>query len=183
MGSTGHLTRDLLVTEGIIDPAQFVGIDLSDDLAGRYAEMGLLVLRGDLLGLLARPELEDVGVLNLDAYYAVNSPKLLADLRLTRSMASRAVEKFGEFCLFLNADLDAAVRHQCRASRAMRQHATTVSGTYDGCGRCRIPPELLLPDGCDEAIDAGELGIFGMFEIYRGRRSGHRMANLRVVIA
>jgi len=183
MGSTGHLTRDLLLREGVIDPAQFTGIDLRSELADSHSAAGVPVLRGDLFTLLARPEMEGVGVLNLDGYYAVNSPKLHADLRLIRLLALRSLKRYGEFCLILNADLDGAVRNKNRASRAMREHAIMVSETFVECGRCRIEPKLLLPVECEKSIDEGELGTFGMFEIYRGRKGGHRMANLRLVLA
>jgi hypothetical protein len=41
---------------------------------------------------------------------------------------------------------------------------------------------MLLPAGSETAIDAGEVGVFGAFEIYRGKKGGHRMANLRVIL-
>jgi hypothetical protein len=182
MGRTGHLTRELLLREAVIAPPQFIGIDIRSELVEAYSEAGVLVLRGDLYTLLGRPELEDVGVLNLDGYYAVNSPKLHADLRLIRLLALRSIKRFGEFCLLLNADLDGAVRHKHQASAAMRSHVEMVSETFADCGHCRIEPEFLLPAECGPAIDNGLLGTFGMFEVYRGRKGGHRMANLRLVL-
>jgi hypothetical protein len=41
---------------------------------------------------------------------------------------------------------------------------------------------MLLPDGGEQAIDAGFVGVLGAFEIYRGSVRGHRMANLRVIL-
>jgi hypothetical protein len=32
------------------------------------------------------------------------------------------------------------------------------------------------------AIDAGGVGVFGAFEIYCGKKGGHRMANLRIIV-
>ena len=93
-------------------PAQFVGIDINDELVNHYSAAGVIVLRGDLFSLVARPELSRVGVLNLDGYYAVNSPKLHADLRLIRLLAMGSIKLYGEFCLLLNSDLDAAVRQR-----------------------------------------------------------------------
>ncbi|WP_337175127.1 hypothetical protein [Paludisphaera sp.] len=183
MGSTGHLTREILLREGIIDPRQFVGVDLSGKLAAGHALAGPTVLQGDLLSLLNSPELSEVGVLNFDAYYAVASPKLQADLQLTRGKAARSLRLFGEFCLILNADLDAAVRRKLRPSTALRKHAEVVSEIYHECGLCRISPELLLPSECETPLDAGDTGRFGMFEVYRGRRGGHRMALLRLMIS
>src|SRR5947208_15362697 len=37
MGRTGHLTRQLLLREGVIDPAQFIGIDINDELANHHS--------------------------------------------------------------------------------------------------------------------------------------------------
>jgi hypothetical protein len=182
MGKTGHLTRELLLREALIAPAQFVGIDINDELVNHHSAAGVSVLRGDLFSLVARPELSRVGVLNLDGYYAVNSPKLHADLRLIRLLAISSIKLYGEFCLFLNADLDAAVRQRNRASMAIREHANLVADTFVDCGCCQIPSELLLPPECGESIDGGQIGTFGMFEIYRGRKAGHRMANLRLVL-
>ena len=182
MGRTGHLTRELLLREAVIEPAQFIGIDINDELANHYSSAGVTIIRGDLFSLVAHPELSKVGILNLDGYYAVNSPKLHADLRLIRLLALRSIKLYGEFCLFLNADLDAAVRQKNRASIAIREHADLVADTFLGCGRCQIQPDLLLPSECGEAIDGGQIGAFGMFEIYRGKKAGHRMANLRLVV-
>ena len=41
---------------------------------------------------------------------------------------------------------------------------------------------MLLPDGGEEVIESGFEGVLGAFEIYRGKRSGHRMANLRLIL-
>jgi hypothetical protein len=182
MGKTGHLTRELLLRESLIVPSQFVGIDINDELVNHHSAAGVSVLRGDLFSLVARPELSRVGILNLDGYYAVNSPKLHADLCLIRLLAMSSIKLYGEFCIFLNADLDAAVRQRNRASAAMREHANLVADTFVDCGRCQIQSDLLLPPECVESIDGGQIGTFGMFEIYRGRKAGHRMANLRLVL-
>src|SRR5437870_580236 len=61
MGRTGHLTRHLLLREAVIAPAQFVGIDINEELANHYSSAGLSVLRGDLFSLVAHPELSKVG--------------------------------------------------------------------------------------------------------------------------
>ena len=41
---------------------------------------------------------------------------------------------------------------------------------------------MLLPDGSDEQIESGFVGVLGAFEIYRGSARGHRMANLRIIL-
>jgi hypothetical protein len=41
---------------------------------------------------------------------------------------------------------------------------------------------MLLPEGGEQAVEAGFVGVLGAFEIYRGSVRGHRMANLRVIL-
>jgi hypothetical protein len=41
---------------------------------------------------------------------------------------------------------------------------------------------MLLPEGGEQAIDTGFIGVLGAFEVYRGSVHGHRMANLRVIL-
>jgi hypothetical protein len=48
--------------------------------------------------------------------------------------------------------------------------------------RRELTPEMLLRPGREEQIDAGFVGELGAFEIYRGKRRGHRMANLRLIL-
>ena len=48
--------------------------------------------------------------------------------------------------------------------------------------RRNLAPDMLLPAGTEDKVDAGFIGTLGAFEIYRGKARGHRMANLRLVI-
>jgi hypothetical protein len=48
--------------------------------------------------------------------------------------------------------------------------------------RRELTADLLLPAGGEEQINAGFVGTLGAFEIYRGSRRGHRMANLRLIL-
>jgi hypothetical protein len=41
---------------------------------------------------------------------------------------------------------------------------------------------MLLPPGGEQQVDDGFVGTLGAFEIYRGARGGHRMANLRIIL-
>jgi hypothetical protein len=41
---------------------------------------------------------------------------------------------------------------------------------------------MLLPEGSEQQVDAGFVGVLGAFEVYRGSARGHRMANLRVIV-
>jgi len=48
--------------------------------------------------------------------------------------------------------------------------------------RRELAAEMLLPCGSEEQINAGDVGVFGAFEVYRGSVRGHRMANLRIIL-
>ena len=185
MGATGWLTLELLESEGIITPGGFVGIDLDTARIEGYRQLrpDLKWVAGNFYANLEAMELANVGVLNLDAYYAVGSTDPMADFRLVRGLAQRSLERFGEFALFLNADLDAVVRRGLPPGPSLRHHAALVSKNFEGClQRRRLTPEMLLPPGSEDAIDSGFVGTLGAFEIYRGKDGGHRMANLRVIL-
>ena len=172
-----------LLRVGIIDPFQFIGVDLSEDIVRKHQHLGIRAVCGNLHQVL--PGYPGVGVLNLDGYYAVGSHKLRADLLGVRAAAERSLSRLGEFCLLLNCDLDAAPRTRGAGTIgvAIREHARMIARAFD-----RVPQysylddELLLPAGAEDRIEAGELGPFGYFEIYRGRKGGHRMANLRLAL-
>jgi hypothetical protein len=102
---------------------------------------------------------------------------------LIRAVIVRGLEKFGEFALFWNQDLDSVVRRQNTPGQALRRHIEMVCKTLKGClPRRELTPGMLLPAGSDERINAGFVGVLGAFEIYRGKARGHRMANLRLVL-
>jgi hypothetical protein len=107
----------------------------------------------------------------------------MGDFHLIRGLALQGVERFGEFALFWNQDLDSVVRRGNHRGRALRRHAEMVCRALKGClSRRVLAPEMLLPEGGEEVIESGFVGVLGAFEIYRGKRSGHRMANLRLIL-
>jgi hypothetical protein len=181
LGRTGHLSYQMLIDEGLINPSRFLGIDLDPEQVRQHQERGIEAVAGNLFIVL--PEHPDVGVLNFDGYYAVGSRTLAADIRLIRQVAERSVRRWGEFALFLNADLDAAARQGRGVGEALRKHARLITETFDRCPpHLLLSDTLLLPAGDEEKVEAGALGRFGSFDIYRGRRAGHRMANLRLLL-
>ena len=185
MGTTGWLTLNLLESQGVLAPGGFVGIDLDPERIENYRQRrpDLKWIADNLFACLDMTEFANVGILNLDAYYAVGSPDAMSDFRLVRGLAMRASERFGEFALFLNADLDAVLRQGFRPGLSLRRHAELVSRTFSGCfQRRRLSSKMLFPIGSEEAIDSGFIGTLGAFEIYRGKAGGHRMANLRVIL-
>ncbi len=185
MGATGLLTLDLLQRAGVLAPGGFVGIDLDPARidAFRQARPGFKWVAGNLYERLQAPELANVGVLNLDGYGEVGTRSAAVDFPLLRGLVERGLDTFGEFALFWNQDLDAVVRRGQDRGPALRRHADMVCEALRGClPRRELTSAMLLPEGGEQQIEAGFVGVLGAFEIYRGSVRGHRMANLRVIL-
>jgi hypothetical protein len=183
LGNTGYLAYQLLLSERVITREQFLGVDTSKDIVEKHLGLGIRAERGNLHEIL--PAHPDVGVLNLDGYYAVGSPRLRADLLGIKAAAERSLKSFGEFCLLLNSDLDAAprTRGSGTVAIALREHARMIAKTFDKVPiHSYLDDELVLPPGDENRVAAGELGVFGCLEVYRGRENGHRMVNLRLAL-
>ncbi len=185
MGETGGLTLDLLERKGVLAPGGFVGLDLDPARIDGFRQRrpDLKWVAGNLYERLDAPELARVGVLNLDVYGEVGTPSAPVDFPLLRGLVQRGLDTFGEFALFWNQDLDAVVRRRQERGLALRRHAEMVCDTLRGClPRRELTSTMLLPEGSEQAIDAGFVGVLGAFEIYRGSVRGHRMANLRIIL-
>jgi hypothetical protein len=140
-------------------------------------------LAGNLYERLDAPELANVGVLNLDEYDEVANRSAEVDFDLIRGLVKRGLDRFGEFALFWNQDLDAVVRRRQDRGDSLRRHADMVCDALKGClPRRELTSGMLLPAGGEAEVDAGFVGVLGAFEIYRGSDRGHRMANLRVIL-
>jgi hypothetical protein len=185
MGASGWLTLDLLEHEGVLAPRGFVGVDLDPARVDGFRQRrpDLKWVAGNLYERLEAPELANVGILNLDVYGEVGNRSAPVDFPLLRGMVQRGLDTFGEFALFWNQDLDAVVRRRQDRGQALRRHAEMVCETLSGClPRRQLTSGLLLPEGSEEEIDSGFVGVIGAFEVYRGSIRGHRMANLRVIL-
>jgi hypothetical protein len=185
MGATGLLTLGLLEREGVLAPGGFVGIDLDPARIDGFRQQrpDLKWVTGNLYERLDAPELANVSVLNLDAYCEVGDPSARGDFVLLRGLVQRGLERFGEFALFWNQDLDSVVRRQHGRGAALRRHADAVCKALTSLlPRRELTSEMVLPQGSEDRIDGGHVGILGAFEIYRGTTGGHRMANLRIVL-
>jgi hypothetical protein len=185
MGETGLLTMELLECEQVMAAGGFVGVDL--DLARieafRQQRPDLKWVAGNLYEVLEAAELANVGILNLDEYGEVGNPNSIVDFNLIRGLAKRGLEKFGEFALFWNQDLDAVTRRGKDRGQSLRSHAEMVCKALKGClPRRDLTSDMLLPEGSEGEIDSGFIGTLGAFAIYRGSARGHRMANLRVIL-
>src|SRR5437764_824338 len=185
MGETGLLTLDLLEREGVLAPDGFVGIDLDAARIDGFRQHrpDLKWVASNLYERLDAPELSNVGILNLDEYGEVGNRSAQVDFPLIRGLVKRGLDTFGEFALFWNQDLDAVVRRRQDRGQALRRHAEMVCEALKGClPRRELTPAMLLPEGGEEEIDSGFVGVLGAFEVYRGSVRGHRMANLRVIL-
>jgi hypothetical protein len=185
MGETGWLTLHLLESQGVLAPSGFVGLDLDPARIDGFRQRrpDLKWVAGNLYERLDAPELAHVGVLNLDVYGEVGTRSAPVDFPLLRGLVQRGLDTFGEFALFWNQDLDAVVRRRQERGQALRRHAEMVCDTLRGClPRRELTSTMLLPEGAEQQIDAGHVGVLGAFEIYRGSVRGHRMANLRVIL-
>jgi hypothetical protein len=185
MGATGLLTLDLLERQGVLAPGGFVGIDLDPARIDGFRQRrpDLKWVAGNLYERLDAPELAGVGVLNLDAYGEIGDPSARGDFALVRGLVQHGLEKYGEFALFWNQDLDSVVRRRHDREVALRRHADAVCRVLHGLlPRRELTSPMLLPPASEEVIDGGFTGIVGAFEIYRGAVGGHRMANLRIVL-
>jgi hypothetical protein len=185
MGQTGLLTLDLLEREDVLAPGGFVGVDLDPARIDGFQQRrpDLKWVAGNLYERLDVSELADVGVLNLDEYGGVANRSAEVDFDLVRGLVQRGLDRFGEFALFWNQDLDAVVRRRQDRGESLRRHADMVCDALKGClPRRELTSAMLLPKGSEAEIDAGFIGVLGAFEIYRGSERGHRMANLRVIL-
>lgn len=186
MGATGHLTLELLEQTGVLAAGGFVGIDLDgkriDAYRKRYPGYGWV--GGDLFDCLSTGALAGVGILNYDSYDAIGNAAALHVARHIRALARQAIESFGAFALMWNGDLDAVWRLGEQPSVALRRHAVRLAGAFVEAGDVRrsLEAEAMLPPGAEHVLDDGFTGQLGAFSIYRGRRGGHRMANLRLIL-
>src|SRR5579883_3319916 len=99
-------------------------------------------------------------VLNLDEYGEIGDADARGDFQLLRAVVSHSLEKFGEFALFWNQDVDAVVRRRNNRAEALRRHVEMVCRSLRGClPRRELTPEMLLPVGSEEQIDAGFVGV------------------------
>jgi hypothetical protein len=185
MGATGLLTLDMLQREGVLAAGGFVGVDLDPARIDgfRQSRPDLKWIAGNLYEHLHAPEMANVGILNLDEYGEIGTPSAEADFPLIHGLVRRGLERFGEFALFWNQDLDSVSRRRQNRGAAIRRHADMVASVLQGClPRRELTSTMLLPTGSEADIEDGFIGVLGAFEIYRGSARGHRMANLRIIV-
>ena len=185
MGATGLLTLDMLEREGALTVGGFVGVDLDPGRIDgfRRSRPDLKWIAGNLYEHLHAPEMANVGILNLDEYGEIGNRSAETDFPLIHGLVRRGLDRFGEFALFWNQDLDSVSRRRQNRGAALRRHADMVSSVLQDClPRRELTSAMLLPECSEKEIDAGFVGVLGAFELYRGSARGHRMANLRVIL-
>src|SRR3984893_10245287 len=175
MGATGLLTLDMLEREGVLAAGGFVGVDLdSARLDGfRRSRPDLKWIAGNLYEHLHAPGMANVVILNLDEYGEIGSRSAETDFPLIHGLVRRGLDRFGEFALFWNQDLDSVARRGQKRGEALRRHADMVASVLQGClPRRELTSAMLLPLGSEAAVDDGHVGVLGAFEIYRGSARG-----------
>jgi hypothetical protein len=185
MGATGLLTLDMLEREAVLAVGGFVGVDLdAERIDGfRRTRPDLKWIGGNVYEHLHSAEMANVSILNLDEYGEIGNRSAETDFPLIHGLVRRGLERFGEFALFWNQDLDSVSRRRQNRGEALRRHADMVASVLQGClPRRELTSAMLLPKGSEKEIDAGFVGVLGAFELYRGSARGHRMANLRVIL-
>lgn len=178
-GRTGALTLEMLLRERVLYESQFVGVDSDPGIAMEAARTHPAARwrSGSLLEVL--PDLEDVCVLNFDSYRECGSAELELDVDGLRSIAGRAVRRFGAFCLFLNTDLDAVRRKKKVPSVALAHQVELVCSALEGWlpGR-KLDPNRFAIDY--SLLDGKFVGPLGDFYVYRSKT--HRMVNMKIVL-
>lgn len=187
MGETGVKTLELLQDAGVLAAGGFVGIDRDAGRIERFRHQHPEHnwIAGDLLDSLRSPAMENVGVVNFDAYDAVGGPSLFVALRHIKSVMRRSIERFGAAVICVNADLDAARLLGIPYGQALRAHVERLAKVLvdERDQRRRLGGVDLLPPGLERHVDDRSwVGQLGACEVYRGRGGSHRMANLRVIL-
>jgi len=178
MGASGIETLKLL--EDFIP--NFIGIDLDPDNIIKYKSIypnyqWHVANFFDIIN-----KLDDVGVLNLDIYGNVGYDRDYADLLRIKSIIHKSINKFGEFILFYNKDLDGVLRQKQNPGKMLRYHSQKICDAFNNyLPNRKFDLYSLMPQGAEKEINDGFTGIIGAYEIYKGKSSGHRMANLRLL--
>jgi hypothetical protein len=186
-GQTGALTLSMLERAGVLAASGFVGIDREPSIIAGFAAKfpSYKWVTGDIMDALRNPALRRVGVLNHDGYEMVGSSRTRPVGRLVAEVARRSIRRFGAAVVFWNSDLDAVRVHGKTFSSALAEHARTIADVLGEAlpARRRLAPEMLLPRGAEGAVDDPAFtGMLGSIEVYRGKSTGHRMCNVRLIL-
>ena len=181
MGASGIETLTLLENEKLLKPKGFIGIDTDSKIISEFKlkRPDLTWINNDVFDSL--DYLEDIGILNLDTYGNINNQKDNFNLSLIKKIIINSVEKFGEFILFYNKDLDGVMREGKTIPYSLRNHTNIICEIFNNYLPNRsIDPLNILPKGM-ENIPNNFVGQLGSYEIYKGKKRGHRMINLHLI--
>jgi hypothetical protein len=181
MGVSGIETLKLLEGENLLKPKGFIGIDTNSKIISEFKlkRPDLTWINSDIFDSL--DSLEDVGILNLDTYGNINNEKDNFNLFLLKRLIINSIKKFGEFILFYNKDLDGILREGKTIPSSLRDHTNTICKIFKNYLPNRsINPFNILPEN-KENIQNDFVGQLGSYEIYKGKKRGHRMINLHLI--
>jgi hypothetical protein len=182
MGSSGLETLSLLETNSLLLPNSFIGIDTDKSLIDNFSSKrpDLIWYNNNIFDII--PKLSNVGILNLDIYGNIDNDKDYFDLSLLKPLIANSINKFGEFILFYNKDLDGIIREKKDISISLRSHTKKICETFNGYLTNRIIDQFsILPKDYENNIENKFVGQLGAYEIYRGKKNGHRMCNLHLI--
>ena len=182
MGSSGLETLSLLESNSLLLPNSFIGIDIDKSLIDDFSSKrpDLIWYNNNIFDII--PKLSNVGILNLDIYGNIDNNKDYFDLALLKPLIVNSINKFGEFILFYNKDLDGVVRERKKVGISLRQHTYKICEVFNGyLSNRKIDPLSVLPKDSENIIENGFTGQVGAYDIYRGKKNGHRMCNLHLI--
>lgn len=149
VGRSGGLSFDLLVNhERILDPSDFVGVDLDRDVVVRHrTESPFEVAYGD--GIILAQRLREVGrtigVMNHDGYGAVGNVRWWNENgSVLQDLAVSAVRSYGAFVLVTNNCLSRGVRS---ADEAVQSQIRNMSQSFRKVSIHSLQTEKYRGDG------------------------------------
>lgn len=181
MGASGLETLTALEEQSLLNPNSFIGIDLDSNLINQFKMQrpDLEWYNDNIFNIL--PKLNNVGVLNLDIYGNIDNDSDYMNLSLLKSLIVKSINKFGEFVLFYNKDLDGVQREQKQIAESLRSHTDKICETFSHyLPNRKLDSYNLLPKNA-EYIENKFVGKLGAYEIYKGKTKGHRMCNLHLI--
>jgi hypothetical protein len=181
MGASGMETLSLLENENLLKPNGFIGVDTDLSLITEFKAKrpDLNWFNNNIFDILV--DLSDVGVLNLDTYGNINNDGDNFNLSLIKNLIINSIEKFGELVLFYNKDLDGVIREGKSIPNSMREHTNRICEIFNNyLPNRKLDPFNILPQNA-ENISNDFVGQLGAYEIYRGKKKGHRMINLHLI--
>lgn len=181
MGTSGIETLNLLESQNLLNPNGFIGVDLDENIINNFKlqKPNYQWYAGNIFNV--ANNLQDVGVLNLDLYGNIDCKEIKYMAPIKR-MIQKSIHKFGEFVLFYNKDIDSVVRQQKDKIQSLRSHTEAICKSFDNfLPNRKLDPYQILPKNYEYKLENNFVGTLGAYEIYKGKKNGHRMCNLHLI--